>query len=448
MISDRLNRKRRQPRSTTNFKVKLSRTYHHLHPFDPVAKADLVISQTKWDGSNKKKYLVTGPESLKFPSLGGGLARKPDGTPLALAELDRYLGTEIAQSSFYLRQIMRPDGRVQYRKQPTDGLRDLAITIRSDHALAFQELDQSGFSVAEVVEDFGKFTAQGLHGATGYRVRAYWVHTEEGRLHLHITYSTVDEANQLIHQEGRRGRHGPVHAFASVIGTVRLGRLGWLPKEWHDDAEGWLRDRSKNGQQPLDWVLSEALDGWIEAWVDRQDNRVKEVFARHFEAHRQEIADMVAHSPAKLWEQLEKTEAARNEALEMVQRLAREKERLELAVGDLGRDNAEQQRELEKLRQKEAQLKKDLSAQQASAAITGMRRKQAEADLAEGIRLAAKVIPCGALSTDAAEMAEQPKRAAYQKSITAPLAVRALQEWVNKERKCDAAQSSQPPSER
>jgi hypothetical protein len=317
-------------------KVILPRTWHHLHPEHEGSKSDLAVYRARWNGESPLKLVDTAPDQLKFPSLGGGLARKADGASLTLAELDDYFGKEIERSSYYMRECPRPDGRIQYRREKTFGLHDLAITLRSDYALAFEELDSSGHSVAKYVEAMAHFTAESLQQQTRYRLVAFWAHPEEGRLHLHVTYSTVDENHRLIHQEGRRGRHGPVHAFPSVIGTVRLGRLGWLPDEWHNDAERWLKDRSKNGQEPLDWILSEALDGWIESWVQRQGETVQKVFAHQHEIYHQEIINTVARSPAAMAEALTRAKT--------------EREAAELRAAKIEQRNVELNRELAALR--------------------------------------------------------------------------------------------------
>lgn len=200
------------------------------------------------------------PEALKFPSLRGGVMLGPDGAELTSEEHAARLNALRIERGHYLVTQRRADGREYQRKRKTDGLRQLAVTYRPEHALTFARLERVGLGVRRAVVGHALALSAEFVKLTGYPVEAVQIHPEEGSLHLHLTYSTVKDG-RLLHAVGGVGRKGLRLAGPSVIGTLRLVGSGIWPEADGVLARSWLSDRKKGGADPVDFVLSEYLDG-------------------------------------------------------------------------------------------------------------------------------------------------------------------------------------------
>jgi hypothetical protein len=203
-------------------------------------------------------------EPMKYPSLQGGVLLAANGCELA-SDMHSELLTRIRdeRGSYYTRQ-RRPDGREYNRKRKTQGLKQLAISFRPDHALAFSRLDHAGYSIRDVVIEFAKMLGVEFARLTSYEYVAAQVHPEEGSLHAHIAYATVDESRALLHPTGGKGRKGLRLAGPSVIGTLRLVDGGIWPDSDGDLARSWLAARRDGGEEPVDYALSQYIDGLAE----------------------------------------------------------------------------------------------------------------------------------------------------------------------------------------
>jgi len=115
----------------------------------------------------------------------------------------------------------------------------------------------------ELVDEVRRLGAE-FERLSGYQLEASELHPEEGSLHLHLTYSTVDPDHKLLHPVGGPGRKGLRLAGPSIIGTLRLVDAGIWPESDGRLAQKWLADRRRGGVEPVDLSLSQYLDGLAE----------------------------------------------------------------------------------------------------------------------------------------------------------------------------------------
>jgi hypothetical protein len=241
-------------------------------------------------------------EQLKFPSLGGGLLLAPDGGEVSGNEHKSQLVAAIAKRSFYWRDEVRSDGRLRRRKRKTKGIHNLAITARPDFAAMLSALERSPrhrHLVRPFVVQLARDLATEFAALTGLEVLFIEGHTEEGNLHLHISYASVSASNELLwayRSTGRKGLRclGPWH-----IGNLRLSLAGYVPK---DDAALAVADlrrvQSRHGELPVDWLLSVAADGRCEAFVEKHGLHAE--FAAAAERYGREVRERRAQRPDQL----------------------------------------------------------------------------------------------------------------------------------------------------
>lgn len=80
---------------------------------------------------------------LRYPSLGGGLLLRPDGSELSGEEHKELLLTAINQLGFYLRNEIRADGRTRQRRRKTKGVHSLALTLSPERAMLLEALERN-----------------------------------------------------------------------------------------------------------------------------------------------------------------------------------------------------------------------------------------------------------------------------------------------------------------
>ena len=204
------------------------------------------------------------PDTLKFPSVEGGGLLGGDGREISSEEHESLLNGLRKERGHYVVTQRRSDGREYKRRRKTNGLRQLAISFRPEHALAYARLERVGLGVRrEVVDEVRRLGAE-FKRLSGYRLEALEIHPEEGSLHLHLVYSTVGPDQKLLHPVGGAGRKGLRLAGPSVIGTLRLVEAGVWPESDGRLARKWLADRRRGGVEPVDLSLSQYLDGLAE----------------------------------------------------------------------------------------------------------------------------------------------------------------------------------------
>lgn len=130
--------------------------------------------------------------------------------------------------------------------------------------MTLARLDQRGVSVRDLIVDHTRKLGTEFQRLTGYEVVAMQIHPNEGILHPHICYASVDKENRLLHSLSGRGRRGLRFLGPSCIGTLRLVENGVWPEEDAEMARRFLSGSIRNGQEPIDWVLSRHLDGLTE----------------------------------------------------------------------------------------------------------------------------------------------------------------------------------------
>lgn len=241
------------------------RAIEHLNPSSPTHARDKARAQ---EARERIAGVIIAedspPEALKYPSLTNGVMLGADGKEISGTEHTALLTRLKSERGRYVVTQRRTDGREYQRSRKIDGLRQLAITFRPEHALALARIDQAGLPVRATVLDFACKLGQEFQRITGYEWVAAQIHPEEGNLHVHLAYATVNKKGELLHPTKGIGRKGLRLAGPSVIGTLRLVDAGIWPQEDAALARAWLADRKVAGSDPVDYVLSGYLDGLAE----------------------------------------------------------------------------------------------------------------------------------------------------------------------------------------
>lgn len=253
-------------------------------------------------------------EALLYPSLGGGLLFGPDGRELSPSEHKARLVEAIAERSFYWRDEVRADGRLRRRKRKTNGAHNLAVTVRPDFAMLLAALERNP-NTRHLVRPFmlqlARELAREFAALTGLEVLAVEVHPEEGNLHLHLSYATVSADNRLLWSDRSAGRKGLRCAGAWHIGNLRLALAGYVPR---DDAALAVADlrrvQSLHGAPPIDWTLSQSVDGHCVAFVEKHG--LQAAFADVAERYGREVRERRAQRPDQLRAQAAKATADRD----------------------------------------------------------------------------------------------------------------------------------------
>lgn len=241
-------------------------------------------------------------EALLYPSLGGGLLFGPDGRELSNTEHKARLVEAVAQRSYYFRDEVRADGRLRRRKRKTSGVHNLAVTVRPDYAMLLAALDHNPNTrhlVRPFMVQLARELAREFAASAGLEVLAVECHPEEGNLHFHVSYATVSADNRLLWSDCCAGRKGLRCAGAWHIGNLRLALAGYVPR---DDAALAVADlrrvQSLHGAPPIDWILSQSVDGHCTAFVEMHGLQTE--FAAVSERYGREVRERRAQRPDQL----------------------------------------------------------------------------------------------------------------------------------------------------
>ena len=251
-------------RGCMNSAVVRKRSAEHLDPLHETHKADQRKAKAAREQLAQSVPVSVAPaETLKFPSLAGG--KRLDKHGRELSPEDCQAAIEAAQGrSFYYADYKKRDGTTSQRKCPTKPVHQAAISYFPAYDLAFSRLERLGLGIAPVIRDHSQVLIHEFTAATGYEVIAATVHPEEGNLHHHLLWTHVNEEHQLLHGRSGRGRRGPRFLGPALTGTLRLVDKGIWPEEDAFMARKFFADRIRGGQEPVDWVLSQVLDGLAE----------------------------------------------------------------------------------------------------------------------------------------------------------------------------------------
>lgn len=200
----------------------------------------------------------------KFPSLQKGLMLDGHGTVIDSTAHLQLLTQLNHDRSYYVTTETRKNGTTYQRKLVTTGIHQLAVTYYPVHSMVFARLDQKGIPVRDLVVEHTRKLGLEFARLTGYEVVAMQIHPNEGILHPHLCYATVNDDHRLLHPLSGRGRRGLRFLGPSSIGTLRLVENGVWPEEDAELAKSFLAGSVRRGQEPVDWVLSRYLDGLAE----------------------------------------------------------------------------------------------------------------------------------------------------------------------------------------
>ena len=320
-----MSAKNARKKGKTHAVIGSERAIEHLNPGSDTHARDKARAQ---EARERVAGLVIADDSptetLKYPSLNNGVMLRADGTEITGEEHAALLSRLKTERGRYVMKQRRADGREYNRSRKTDGLRQLAITFRPEHALALARIDRAGLPVRASVIDYACKLGAEFARMTGYEWVAAQIHPEEGSLHVHLAYATVNKKRELLHPSEGIGRKGLRLAGPSVIGTLRLVDSGIWPEEDGRLARSWLADRRVGGADPVDYTLSSYLDGMADKTLlglgklnpvaAEIVNRARLDYETDAKQRRSERPDVVAKEVAKLQTRNAELEAA-NESL-------------------------------------------------------------------------------------------------------------------------------------
>ena len=203
-------------------------------------------------------------ETLKFPSLGKGVMLDGKGSEINGDAHLELLNRLTNQRGYYHAQETRKNGTTYQRKLKTTGIHQLAVTYYPVYSMAFSRLENEGIPMRDLVLDHTRKLGAEFNRLSGYEVVAMQVHPNEGILHPHLCYATVDEQHKLLHPLTGPGRRGLRFLGPASIGTLRLVENNLWPESDAVLVRKFLAGSVRRGQEPLDWILSRYLDGLAE----------------------------------------------------------------------------------------------------------------------------------------------------------------------------------------
>jgi hypothetical protein len=247
-----------------NSAVIKKRTGEHLDPQHDTHVQDYYAAlKARQELASNLTVSIAPAEPLKFPSLAGGKRLDPTGCELSPQEFQERI-KEAQKRTFYWADYKKRDGTLSQRRCPTVPVQQSAVSYFPAYDLAFARIEQRGLGIAPAIHEHAQTLINEFTSATGYEVVAAAVHPEEGNLHHHLIWTHVDKDNRLLHNASGRGRRGPRFLGPSLIGTLRLVDKGIWPEEDATLARKFFADRVRKGESPIDWVLSQVLDGLAE----------------------------------------------------------------------------------------------------------------------------------------------------------------------------------------
>ena len=252
--------------------VKRRRTVEHLDPQSERHRADQRKAKAaRLELAQNVVVSVAPAETLKYASLAGGVRLDNEGRELS-AEAFQAKVEEAQRRSFYWASYSKRNGALSLRKCPTDPVHQAAFSYFPAYDLTFSRLEERRLAVAPFVKEHSHILINEFAAATGYEVIAAAVHPEEGVHHHHVLWSCVDKDHRLLHQASGRGRRGLRFLGPALTGTLRLVDKGFWPEEDAVLARKFLADRVRGGQEPIDWTLSQVLDGLAEKTLQYLSN--------------------------------------------------------------------------------------------------------------------------------------------------------------------------------
>lgn len=278
----------------TKAKVQTIAQIEHLDPTSQRHKTDQQKSKEMRQYVSRLDELVTTiPTATKLPSLGSGLMLTPDGKELTSDQHKKTLSDSLSERRYYTTEHIRSDGRKYNRTRQTDPIHQIAVTYRPQHVLALMRLESDGdFRSRPFVKETSLKITKAFQAATGYDPIAIDIHPKEGCLHFHIIYSSVSAEGKLIHARYQRGRHGSRHLGPALIGALRLGEEGLLAPDLSKGAKYLLESRREKlgGQDPIDFRMSQLLDGLCEKFADGHGPTVRDAFDQAREDYRESFS--------------------------------------------------------------------------------------------------------------------------------------------------------------
>ena len=298
--------------------VSATRTIEHLDPRTERHAADHAaakVARLRSEAAKAERIETGTHRELKYPSLGGGLMSSGDGGELSSSEHKNLLNDAAKARGHYFGEGTRKNGRLRRRKRQTVPLHSLAILMRPDHAAALAEVEkhpEMRYLIKPFLLQVLRVVAQDFTAATGLDVIAGQIHPEEGCLHLHLTYSSVSADHRLLWRRGHRGRHGLRLLGPSHGGTLRLIAAGLLPESEGSLAMRDFKDRVRqlHGDLPVDWQLSVAVEGLVEAFAERHS--LQGILADQKKRYHSELLLRRSERPAALKSAKEKVEGERD----------------------------------------------------------------------------------------------------------------------------------------
>ncbi len=290
--------------------VDTPRSIEHLNPTSLTHRLDQARSKEKRQFLSRLEPLITKiPIHARLPSLGDGFMMDPDGIEMSSADHNALLGSAKVERRVYYITQYRSDGRSFKQKRYTKAVRQMGVTFPPEINLALARLEEStDFTAKTFVKEAAVKVARAFKTATGYDVLEIQVHPKEGCLHFHITYAVVTKNHELIHAKESMGRPGPHFLGPALTGALRHGDHGLLPADRLSSAKGLLKDRCKNGIEPIDWRMAEMLDGICEQFVAGQSKEARKVFSDAFNDYRKMFTEADLNTPENLLARLKSVE--------------------------------------------------------------------------------------------------------------------------------------------
>jgi len=239
--------------------------------------------------------LVTGKEKgeIKFQSLGFGLCFSRDLRSLTEEEWQDHLKEADEKRGFYFTEESQGGGLISKRKrwlpgrgpragkkEPESRMYYIDVTMNPAIALLLQRLDEKKLNLEPMMETVSEILMTSFEKHTGYEAIGTAVHPADGVLHFHLHYSTISSTNEKLHAKAGAGNPRLPTAGHGLIGALRKSRNGLIRGEDAKQLEEFLANRERDGQEPIDWVLAQELDGFFELMFGAEDmsERIKQIY--------------------------------------------------------------------------------------------------------------------------------------------------------------------------
>lgn len=261
-----------------------TRSIQHLDPTSPVHEQDRKRAREYRESLNRLQLLLVDiPEEHRYRSVAGGFRLDANGNEETSVAYNLRM-EKLKKRTHYKAPERKKDGSTYMRpRRASDPIRQMPVTFRPDHALAFGRLDHQGMNIKYDLVRLIRHVGQSFQKETGYELQGMLLHPREGALHLHITYATVTESGRLLHGGGKAGNPNPRVLHHGFIGSLRLGDAGWISDGRVTRANQKRIERRRNGKDAPDWAMSELLDALIEYWVaEKATPEVRHVFRQAF----------------------------------------------------------------------------------------------------------------------------------------------------------------------